>query len=158
MSEVKQISVLMVRPDEYPFRLRIDCTEARMEELLKGPLEVLRLNDNALLVRNAHAQLNRLPQNRALLQESTYDEFLDDPANKKQLKMIFGPLDAVIYGDFLIAYAGPDCDEFRDLPEDLEEKYERRFHFPDRFFNIKTGIFMKHFVPEVRQREDDLER
>ena len=159
MNERKKIYVLYVRRNEYPFRMQIDCTEARMQELLKGPLEVLRLQDDALIIHNANAQLDRLPPNRAVLKESTYEEFYDDdPCHRKELTYFFGPLDTVIYGDFLVAYAGPNCNEFTDLPEDLEKKYKKRFHFPETFFDVTTAIYMKHFIPETTRDKNYIER
>lgn len=46
----------------------------------------------------------------------------------------------IIFGPFFIAYAPFESDTFQSLPENLLEKYKKKFKYPERFFKTKEKV------------------
>lgn len=127
-----KISVVLVRTEKYPISLQITNTEERMKELIGGgELEVIPLDDGAILLCGEERELKNLPPNRALTV---------NPSPKDILR-----------GDFLITYISPETGDFCSLPYELEVKYLNKFKYPQRFFIGQTIILVKEFLPPLEK-------
>lgn len=58
--------------------------------------------------------------------------YMKDESNKEMIE--------IIAGDFLIAYAPSDSDKFMSLPKDLENKYLKKFKYPERIVRLNGEI------------------
>ena len=59
----------------------------------------------------------------------------------------------VICGDFFLAYAPPECEEFMSLPDDLLHKYQETFRYPERFYQTRNGIQAVPYDPAKEGRD-----
>ena len=53
----------------------------------------------------------------------------------------------ILVGDFFIAYAPPESENFLSMPDDLAKKYEQKFHNPERFFRKDNEIVAIPYTP-----------
>ena len=106
---MKKIKVLIVEPNKAPYVKEIENTLEAKQAIVGGLIEQLCLpRDNAVIILNEEGKINNLPYNRALY----------DSEGK--------PID-VICGTFLICLAPPDIESYASLPDELIEKYKKRF-------------------------------
>lgn len=134
------ISVLLVEPNKYPKMIEIADTLEAMQEVVGGNIEeYMPFEDDVAIVCNEEGKMRGLSLNRAVYaeQETQKWEMLD-----------------IIAGTFFICYAPPESDSFGNLPEDLAQKYETIFHYPERFEkDIQGNIVAKPFKPKVTEHE-----
>ena len=70
-----------------------------------------------------------------------------EPTNEQSKKESKEMID-IIAGDFFIAYAPADSENFKDLPKELEEKYRERFKYPEYFYRQNGEIKAHKFEPK----------
>lgn len=103
------IKVIIVEPQKAPYVKEIENTLEAKQAIVDGWIEQLSLpKDNVVIILNEEGKINNLPYNRALY----------DSEGK--------PID-VICGTFLICLAPPDTENYASLPDELIEKYKKRF-------------------------------
>lgn len=127
--ENEKLKVVYCKPGERAEIIEIDHKLHDMQALVGGLIQEFfpfhddddpRIDDVALIV-NDEGKLNRMPANRAIY----YDN---------------GELADVVAGPFFVVYAPVESETFMSLPEDLQEKYRRRFELPEMFFRTEEGI------------------
>lgn len=109
------MKILVVEPRKRPRRADIPHTLEEMQKLVGGYIEIIYPFDDPVAV------------------------VCDDEGKLKgyELNRAFKGID-IIAGTFFIA--GISEDDLTDLPDDLAEKYETMFRFPQMFFRSTTGI------------------
>lgn len=118
MSDKGRIKVLFVRPRRTPEIIEMDDSLEVMQELVGGDIEeYMPFDDEVAIVCNAEGKLRGETLNRAIL----------DPE---------GNISDIIAGKFFICYAPIESEKFLSMPDDLMEKYEKRFHCPELFGRV----------------------
>lgn len=131
------ITVLYVQANHYPKTVSIDNTWDAMQKLVGGCIEeYMPFEDEVAIICNEEGKMNGSPLNRAIYAEGS----------KEMIE--------IIAGDFFIAYAPANSEDFKELPKDLEEKYREKFKYPERFYKQNDEIK----VYQVKPKERDTER
>ena len=139
MSDEK-MKVLLVKPGEYAREAEIGNNLESMQQTVGGWIEeYMPFEDEVALVCNEEGKMHGLDLNRAIYSEN--GEIMD-----------------IIAGDFFVCYAPIESESFQSLPDNLMDKYEKKFRFPEQFFRDEEGIKAVRFTPEVNEREADYER
>lgn len=139
MSDEK-MRVLLVKPGEYARATEIGSDLESMQAAVGGWIEeYMPFEDDVALVCNEEGKMNGLDLNRAIYSED-------------------GQMMDIIAGDFFVCYAPIESESFQSLPDNLMDKYEKKFRFPEQFFRSEEGIKAVRFTPEVNEREADYER
>lgn len=128
----KELTVVLVEPHKEAIVARIDGTLKGMQETVGGLIEPIYFEDNACIICNEEGKINSSELNRAL-----YD----------QDKEIYD----IIAGTFFVCYAPPDADNFKSLPEELQNKYVQQFKTPEIFFRGSQGQILA--FPEKPKKE-----
>ena len=130
-----KISVLLIQPDHYPKKIEIEDSLEAMQDIVGGSIEeYMPFVDEVAIICNEEGKINGSPLNRAV-----YDE------NHNMVD--------IVAGDFFIAYAPSECDRFLTLPKNLEEKYQKKFQYPERFVMTDEGISAIPFRPKCEEKE-----
>jgi len=126
------IRVLYVEPLKEPVVIEIEDDLRRMQELVGGPIEeFMPYEDDVAIICNEEGKMNGMALNRAIEDDKG---FLHD----------------IIAGPFFVAYAPIESETFLSLPEDLEEKYRRKFESPEIFYRGDAGIAVMKLGPQER--------
>ena len=124
------IRVLMVRPGEKAEMVEMGDDLKSMQEMVGGYIEeYMPFEDDVALVCNEEGKVMNLPPSRAIYGE---DWTMQD----------------VIAGPFFVCYAPVESEKFLSLPPDLEEKYKKKFEYPEQFFRTMEVIKAVPFVPQ----------
>lgn len=108
------IRVLLVEPGEKPVLISVPHTLEKLQELVSGDLQaVYPWEDNVALVCSDTGKIDGHAPNRML---EDYD---------------------IICGSFFICGLSPE--NFADISDDMAEKYEKKFHFPEMFLRTMEG-------------------
>ena len=135
MSERTYIEVIMVEPLEAPKVIQLQDSLEAMQEAVQGNIEeYMPFTDEVAIICNEDGKCTGMPLNRGIFDEN-------------------GQLVDIIAGPFFIAYAPIESENFLSLPEDLREKYMKRFRTPEVFVRTQEGI---KAVPYLTK--EDLER
>ena len=135
MSERTYIEVIMVEPLEAPKVIQLQDSLEAMQEAVQGNIEeYMPFPDEVAIICNEDGKCAGMPLNRGIFDEN-------------------GQLVDIIAGPFFIAYAPIESENFLSLPEDLREKYMKRFRTPEVFVRTQEGI---KAVPYLTK--EDLER
>jgi hypothetical protein len=135
MSERTYIEVIMVEPLEAPKVIQLQDSLEAMQEAVQGNIEeYMPFPDEVAIICNEDGKCTGMPLNRGIFDEN-------------------GQLVDIIAGPFFIAYAPIESENFLSLPEDLREKYMKRFRTPEVFVRTQEGI---KAVPYLTK--EDLER
>ena len=59
----------------------------------------------------------------------------------------------IIFGQFFIAYAPIEAENFQSLPPELAEKYKEKFKYPERFAKVNDEIIAVPFKPKSKELE-----
>ena len=130
------ITVLYIQASQYPKTVSINNTLEAMQKLVGGYIEeYMPFEDEVAIVCNEEGKMNGLPLNRAIYAEGS----------KEMIE--------IIAGDFFIAYAPANSEDFKDLPKDLEEKYREKFKYPERFYKQNNEIKVYQVKPKERDSE-----
>ena len=122
MAKEKVIEGLIIEPNQFPRKLRIENELTAFQKAVKGYIECIDLPNGATLICNEEGKINGEPLNRIL-----YDEY-----NEKT---------DVIAGTFL-AVGFNDNGEFTSLTLEQAEDIKRQFFCPDMFFKVNNEIHM----------------
>lgn len=134
--EQDKLKVLLVEPHKYPKVVEIPHTLEAMQELVGGYIEeYMPFDDDVAIVCNEEGKMMGEELNRAI-----YD---------KENQMI-----DIIAGKFFVCYAPIESEKFLSLPKELEQKYHKRFKYPENFFKTDNGIIAESYKPVSK----DLER
>ena len=136
MNERTTIDVIMVKPGEAPYVMTMEDNLESMQAAVGGMIEeYMPFDDDVALVCNEEGKIMGLPNNRTISGED-------------------GQLMDIISGPFFIAYAPPESEVFLSVPEDLREKYMKKFESPEQFHFTHGGVFITNDAPA----RDDFER
>lgn len=117
-----EIHVLLVKPYAYPERITIQPELENLQQLVDGFIEATYpFDDPVAIICNEEGKINGLPMNRALYDGS-------------------GNVCDVIAGNFLVVGLGEE--DFTSLSDELMQKYEKRFHYPEDFLQIGDRIIV----------------
>ena len=122
MPKEKVIEGLIIEPNQFPRKLRIENELSAYQKAVKGYIECIDLPNGATLICNEEGKINSQPLNRILYDE--YGEKID-----------------VIAGTFL-AVGFNDNGEFTSLTLEQAEDIQRQFFCPDMFFKVNNEIHM----------------
>lgn len=117
----KLIRALLVKPHEKPEEILIENELSYFQKEIEGYIEVIRLEDDAVIICNEEGKLRNLPLNRGIF----------DPDGN--------PLD-IIRGSFLIVYAPFGSEDFLSLPHSLMKKYKARFTHPEYYVSSSKNF------------------
>ena len=130
MEPANKISVLLVQPGKYPIMIEIEDSLKSMQKVVGGDIEeYMPFEDEVAIIYNEEGKFNGMPLNRAI-----YDgdkEIVD-----------------IIAGDFFIALAPPDNENFLSLPKKFENKYNHLFRYPEHFMKIDKKIIALPYKPD----------
>lgn len=105
MNEENRINVLLVQPMKEPEMISIDDSLESMQKIVGGNIEeYMPFEDDVALICNEEGKMRGMQLNRAIFSEES------------------GSLQDVIAGDFFIAYAPIESENFLSLPDDLAKK------------------------------------
>ena len=105
------MKVIVVRPGYDPVVEKIEDTLEAMQTIVGGYIEaVYPFEDYVALLCNEESKLNGMPPNRCL--------FNDD-----------GDVLDIIFGTFFLCGAPADAEDFTSIPDDLIEKYIKKFSY-----------------------------
>lgn len=109
------IRVLLVEPGEKPVLITVPHTLEKLQELVGGDLQAVYPwdEDQVALVCSDTGKIDGLAPNRML---EDYD---------------------IICGSFFICGLSPE--NFADISDDMAEKYEKKFHYPEIFLRTMEG-------------------
>lgn len=114
MGKTEQIRVLLVEPGEKPRLVNVEHTLENLQKLVGGDIQaVYPWEDNVALVCSDTGKIDGLVANRML---EDYD---------------------IICGTFFIC--GLTTDNFGSISDELAEKYEKKFHYPELFMRTLDG-------------------
>lgn len=122
MSKEKIIEGLIIEPNQFPRKLKIENELSALQKAVKGYIECIDLPNGATLICNEEGKINGEPLNRIL-----YDEY--------------GEKADVIAGTF-IAVGYNDEGEFTSLTPTQYEYIKQQFFCPDMFFQVNNEIHM----------------
>ncbi len=101
-----------------------------MQALVHGDIEeYMPFDDPVALVCNMESKNRGLPANREIVSED--GRRLD-----------------IMQGDFFLCYAREESEVYESLPPELEEKYRRKFEYPEQFFKVGEDIRAVKYDPE----------
>ena len=130
-----KISVLLVEPNKYPKMIEIEDTLEAMQSIVDGDIEeYMPFSDEVAIICNEEGKVNGLPLNRAI-----YD------SDKQMID--------IIAGDFFIAYAPIDGENFKSLTLEMAEKYQEMFKYPEKFISTDDGIKAIQYKPISKEME-----
>ena len=117
------MTILRILPGHKPEIISIPHTLEAMQELVGGHIEALYpFDDPVALVCNEEGKLLGMDMNRALRHPDTKEVY------------------DVICGPFFIC--GLNADDFDSLTEELIEKYQKLFLYPEIFIRTEHGIII----------------
>ncbi|MCD8054971.1 MAG: DUF3846 domain-containing protein [Lachnospiraceae bacterium] len=131
-----KIRVLLVEPGKVPRMIEIDETLQAMQAVVEGDIEeYMPFEDEVALICNEEGKVNGMKLNRAIYSDDGKHQMLD-----------------IIAGKFFLCYAPYDAERFQSLPDDLAQKYEKRFRNPERFIQQNGGIVAVPIKPASKEQ------
>ena len=135
----EKIKVILVKPNEMSEVVDIDPSLESMQSIVGGLIqEYMPFEDEVAIICNEEGKNMHLPLNRAIRVKNS--EFME-----------------IIAGTFFMAYAPIDSENYKSMPDDLINKYDRRFKMPELFFETARGIQAIKFNPALAEKEIDYE-
>ena len=146
-NDKRQVRVIVCRPGEKPTIEEIGDDLASMQAVVGGMIEEYQpfyderdpRIENVTIYCHEEGKLRNLERNRAIA----------DPD---------GRILDIVWGPFFICYATVESETFHPLPEDLEEKFMKRFECPEHFVDTPGGTFSIPYDPQKPARQEDLSR
>ena len=123
MPKEKVIEGLIIEPNQFPRKLRIENELSAFQKAVKGYIECIDLPNGATIICNEEGKINDEPLNRIL-----YDER--------------GAIIDIVAGNMLIVGFDAEEGEFTSITEKQAEKATEEFMQPDMFFRTKDNIHM----------------
>ena len=119
------MTVLAVLPGKAPERMELNGSLESMQEFVGGTIQAMYpFSDPVAVVCNDEGKLMGLEHNRALRDED-------------------GNIYDILCGPFFICGLGEE--DFTSLPENLLQKYAKRFHHPELFLRINGSLMVVPF-------------
>lgn len=116
------MKVLMIEPGKKPRMAEIDGSLEGMKKVVEGYIQAIYpFEDPVALICNEEGKILDLPFNRALRDED-------------------GDIYDIVLGTFFLCSAPPDSDSFKDLSDELIEKYTQMFCHPEIFIKVNGMI------------------
>lgn len=116
------MKVVVVRPGKRAKIMEIEHTLEVMQKLVGGWIEAYgAFEDGAMIICNEEGKLIEPTPNRAIYNEA-------------------GEIRDIVFGTFFICYAPPGSDDFMSLPDELAEKYLKKYAEPEAFIRTERGI------------------
>ena len=145
--KMRMVRVIVCRPGEKPTKEEIGDDLASMQAVVGGMIEEYQpfydesdpRIENVTIYCHEEGKLRNLERNRAIA----------DPD---------GRILDIIRGPFFICYATIESETFHSLPEDLEEKFMKRFEWPEHFVDTPGGAFSIPYDPQKPARQEVLSR
>ena len=111
------MKILIVEPRKHPRRAEIPHTLEDMQRVVGGDIEATYpFDDPVAIVNDGESKIKGYELNRYI------------------------PNVDIIAGTFFVCGLG--AEDFTDLPDDLAEKYERLFRYPQAFARLPNGILV----------------
>lgn len=123
MPKEKVIEGLIIEPNQFPRKLRIENELSAFQKGVKGYIECIDLPNGATIICNEEGKINDEPLNRIL-----YDER--------------GEIIDIVAGNMLIVGFDAEEGEFTSITEKQAEEATEEFMQPDMFFRTKDNIHM----------------
>ena len=116
------MTVLIVEPGKKPRKAEIDGSLEGMQQVVGGYIQAIYpFEDPVALVCHEEGKILDLPFNRALRDED-------------------GDIYDIVAGTVFLCGAPPDSDSFEDLSDELMEKYNQVFYYPEIFLKVNGMI------------------
>jgi len=123
----KKIRIVSVPVGKQAFAKEIQTGLKSLQAEVGGYIEAIYpFDDYVALICNEEGKLDGLPLNRAIQIEGISGREIID----------------IVAGDFFIAYAPMDSENFESLPDDLLEKYLKMFKYPESFLIKNQTIYV----------------
>ena len=136
----EKISVLLVEPGKYPRMIEIEDSLEAMQRVVGGDIEeFMPYEEEIAIICNEEGKMNGMLPNRAIYSE---------PEGAKGREMV-----DIIFGQFFIAYAPIESENFQSLPKNLAEKYKEKFKYPERIAKVNGEIIAVPFKPKNKEAE-----
>ncbi len=137
----KHIDALLVEPLKPPQRIQLSTELADLQKAVGGLIECINIfDDPVVIIANEEGKLNDLPLNRGI-----YD-------SNNELRDI-------ISGTFLLV--GDGDEDFESLTPQLQDKYEKYFEKPEKFYSL-AGSIISQKIDVLKDKENikkpDIER
>ena len=121
--------VLAIQPGKMPEQVELDGSLESMQAFVGGSIQAVYpfsdpFSDPVAIICNDEGKLMELEHNRALRDED-------------------GNIYDILCGPFFICGLGEE--DFTSLPEDLLQKYAKRFQHPELFLRINGGLMVVPF-------------
>jgi hypothetical protein len=130
------IAVLYIEPNKKPSVVYIKPELEEMQRLVGGYIEeYMPFDDEVAIICNEEGKINGMPLNRAI-----YDE-----SDGKRGVML-----DIIAGNFFLAYAPYESENFKSLTPEMIKKYTKRFQYPEKFMKINGEIIAVPIKPKDR--------
>ncbi|WP_317854838.1 DUF3846 domain-containing protein [Chakrabartyella piscis] len=116
----KRIDALLVEPLKPPQHIQLSTELADLQKAVGGLIECINIfDDPVVIIANEEGKLNNLPLNRGIYDA---DNELHD----------------IIAGTFLVVGEGDE--DFESLTPELQDKYEKHFEKPEKFYSLAGSI------------------
>lgn len=136
MKREEKIRVVYVEAEKEAKVIEMENSLEEMQAKVGGLITTsYYFDDPVAIVSNDEGWLMNMPPNRAIYNEHT------------------GEMVGIIPGNFFVCYAPAESEYFHSLPQDLLEKYEKKFKYPELFFKAKEGVQVISLEPEKKKRD-----
>lgn len=116
------MKVVVVRPKKRAKIMEIENTLEKMQKLVGGYIEAYgAFEDGAMIICNEEGKLVDPEPNRAIYNDA-------------------GGIRDIVFGTFFICYAPPGSEDFMSLPDELAEKYLKKYAEPELILMTERGI------------------
>lgn len=145
--KMRMVRVIVCRPGEKPTIEEIGDDLASMQAVVGGMIQEYQpfydesdpRIENVTIYCHEEGKLKNLERNRAIADSD-------------------GRILDIVRGSFFICYATIESETFHSLPEDLEEKFMKKFEFPEHFVDTPSGTLAIPYDPKKPERHEDLSR
>lgn len=135
MKENDRIEVLYVEPMKKARFIEIGEDLASMQAAVGGMIEeYMPYDDEVAIVCNEEGKMHGLELNRAIYGKD-------------------GLIQDIMCGSFFVCYAPIESEKFMSLPEELKQKYEEKFRWPEQFYFRGDGIKVRKMEPKTNEME-----
>lgn len=117
------IDGLIIEPNQFPRKLKIDNELSAYQKAVKGYIECVDLPNGATIICNEEGKINGEPLNRILYDD--YDEIVD-----------------IVAGNMVVVGFDANEGEFTSLSPEQYEEVKQQFFCPDIFFKINDKLHM----------------
>lgn len=129
MKEHAKIDALIIEPQKYPRKVKIDHSPADLRRIVEGEVQSLKLPRTKIaIIVNKTAKREGLTWNRALCGSD-------------------GKVLEVVAGTMLLVGWNQDSDKYCSLSEEQLVLFEDRFHQPESFYILNGTLLVFPYTP-----------